>query len=79
MSSLPAFRYLDVGGRYFRWSKRSCVQSSKSSFVGDPFRVAADRLRMYCGKTLVELVEVSRDDESVVPDLAPVSNRERVA
>jgi nucleoid DNA-binding protein len=30
------------------------------------------------GKSLVELIEVLRDDEPVVPDVVPVNNRERV-
>jgi hypothetical protein len=40
--------------------------------------VPVDPVPDVLGKPLVELIEVLRDDEPVVPNVPPVNNRERV-
>jgi hypothetical protein len=43
---------------------------------GRPVYVPVDPVADVLGKPLVELVEVLRDDEPIVPNISPVNNRE---
>jgi nucleoid DNA-binding protein len=45
---------------------------------GEAIRVLPDPFSDVLGKPLVELVEVLRNDESVMPDVVPINNSERV-